>query len=79
MGSYEVTNYIVGICFGVLSVLAAQKVMQDPVVMEVNALKAQDVIDAYNRGYKEALRTNPVSFELEQTCLGLWAQKQPVE
>jgi hypothetical protein len=73
------SNYIVGICFGVLSVLAAQKVIQKPVVMEVNAIKAQDLIDAYNRGHKEALRTNPVSFELEQTCLGLWAQKQPVE
>lgn len=73
------TNYIVGVCFGVLSVLAAQKVIQDPVVMEVNALKAQDVIDAYNRGYKEALRTNPVSFALEQTCLEVWANKQPVE
>lgn len=73
------SNYIVGICFGVLSVLAAQKVMQKPAVMEVNALTARDVIDAYNRGQKEALRTNPVSFGLEQTCLEVWAQKQPVD
>jgi hypothetical protein len=28
---------------------------------------------------KDALRTNPVGFELEQTCLEVWANKQPVE
>lgn len=73
------TNYIVGFCFGVLLVLAAQKVVNKPDVLEVNAIKSQDLIDAYNRGHKDALRTNPVSFELEQTCLELWANKQPVE
>ena len=79
MGSNEVTNYIVGVCFGILSVLAAQKVIQDPVVFTANAITAQDLIDAYNRGSQEALRTNPVSFGLEQTCLEVWANKQPVE
>lgn len=73
------TNYIVGFCFGVLLVLAAQKVVSKPDVLEVNAIKSQDLIDAYNSGHKEALRTNPVSFELEQTCLKLWANTQPVE
>lgn len=73
------TNYIVGFCFGVLLVLAAQKVVSKPDVLEVNAISSRDLIDAYNRGHKEALRTNPVSFALEQTCLELWANKQPVE
>lgn len=33
-------------------------------------------IDAFKRGKKEALATNPVSFELEETCLSVWANKQ---
>jgi hypothetical protein len=38
----------------------------------------KDIIQAYNMGLKDALRTNPVSLELDQTCLALWAGKQPV-
>jgi hypothetical protein len=38
----------------------------------------RDIIQAYNMGLKDALRTNPPSWELEQVCLNLWADKQPV-
>jgi len=38
----------------------------------------QDIIQSYNMGLKDALRTNPASWELEQTCLNMWADKQPV-
>jgi hypothetical protein len=38
----------------------------------------KDIIQAYNMGLKDALRTNPVSLELDQTCLSLWANKQPM-
>lgn len=38
----------------------------------------QDIITAYNTGLKDALRTNPVSLELDQACLALWAGKQPL-
>ena len=36
------------------------------------------IIDSYNAGLKDALRTNPASWDLEQTCLNMWADKQPV-
>ena len=36
------------------------------------------VIDAYNMGLKDALKTNPPSMDLEQTCVNMWADKQPV-
>jgi hypothetical protein len=36
------------------------------------------IIDAYNAGLKDALKTNPASWDLEQTCLNMWADKQPV-
>ena len=38
----------------------------------------KDIIEAYNMGLKDALRTNPASWDLEQTCLHMWANKQPV-
>jgi hypothetical protein len=38
----------------------------------------KDIIQAYNMGLKDALRTNPASWDLEQTCLNMWADKQPV-
>jgi hypothetical protein len=38
----------------------------------------RDIIQSYNMGLKDALKTNPPSWELEQVCLNLWADKQPV-
>ena len=35
----------------------------------------QDVITAYNLGIKDALRTNPVSADLDNACLELWGKK----
>lgn len=35
---------------------------------------AEQLIDAYNRGRKDALRLNPVSWELDEACLALWAK-----
>ena len=40
-------------------------------------LKVLYILDAYRSGRVDALRTNPVSFELEQTCLEVWSNKQP--
>jgi hypothetical protein len=41
--------------------------------------RADELISIYKRGVRDALKTNPVSFELEQVCLEVWANKQPVE
>lgn len=35
----------------------------------------RDVIQAYNMGIKDALKTNPASAELEMVCLELWGKK----
>jgi len=37
----------------------------------------RDVIEAYNMGLRDALKTNPPSMNLEQVCVNLWANKQP--
>jgi hypothetical protein len=73
------TNWFVGFTVGVLTVLAAQKVMDEPLMVEVDEIQAIDIIEAYNRGRADALSTQPVSFELEETCMSVWANKQIVE
>ena len=72
------SNWFVGFTMGVLVVLAAQKVMDEPLTA-VNEIQTEDIIKAYNRGRADALSTQPVSFELEETCLSVWANKQIVE
>jgi hypothetical protein len=72
-------NWFVGFVMGVLTVLAAQKVMDEPLMVEVDEIQAIDIIEAYNRGRGDALSTHPVSFELEETCMSVWANKQIVE
>jgi hypothetical protein len=65
---------------GLLTVLAYQKVMSEPFIQpDTEATRAEELISIYKRGQRDALRTNPVSFELEQTCLEVWANKQPIE
>lgn len=73
------SNWFVGLTMGVLTVLAAQKVLEKPLIVEVDEIQAVDIIEAYNRGRVDALNTQPVSFELEETCLSVWANKQLVE
>ena len=72
-------NWFVGFTMGLLVVLAYQKVMSEPIVVDVETARADELINIYKRGRTDALKTNPVSFELEQTCLEVWANKQPVE
>ena len=36
----------------------------------------RDVIEAYNMGLRDALKTNPPSMDLEQVCVNMWANKQ---
>lgn len=45
-------------------------------VANVVPIIPQDIINAYNKGRTDALRTNPVSADLEMTCLAIWDGKQ---
>jgi hypothetical protein len=52
--------------------------MSDPLIVSDSEMtRAEELISIYKRGAKDALSTNPVNFELEQTCLEVWANKQP--
>lgn len=80
MNERQIGNWALGFTMGLLTVLAYQKVMSEPVILpDTEATRAEELISIYKRGQRDALRTNPVSFELEQTCLEVWANKQPIE
>ena len=76
----QVGNWLLGFTVGILTTLAAQRLMSEPLIVnDHEATRAEELISIYKRGARDALRTNPVSFELEQTCLEVWANKQPQE
>ena len=37
-----------------------------------------EAVEAYNLGKQHALRTNPVSMDLEMTCVSLWVDRQTI-
>ena len=80
MTERQIMNWLLGFVVGILTVLAWQKVMSEPLIVpDSEAVRVDELISIYKRGVKDALKTNPVSFELDQTCLEVWANKQPVE
>jgi hypothetical protein len=66
---------MIGGVFALLTSVAAGRLF-DTRVVEVASIIPQDVIEAYNTGRTDALRTNPISADLEMTCLELWNRKQ---
>ena len=80
MNEKQIGNWALGFTMGLLTVLAYQKVMSEPLIItDSEATRAEELISIYKRGIKDALRTNPVSMDLEQACLEIWANKQPPE
>ena len=80
MNEKQIANWLLGFTMGLLTVLAWQRVMSEPLILpDSEATRADELISIYKRGIKDALRTNPVSMDLEQACLEIWANKQPVE
>jgi len=61
---------VVGVVLTSLIAIGISKMREPP--MEVSP---RTVIEAYNAGLKDALRTNPPSMDLEQTCVNMWAGK----
>ena len=75
-----VATLALGFAIGVMAVIAGDKLLEkNTPIPDSEVTRADELISIYKRGMKDALKTNPVSFELEQTCLEVWANKQPVE
>ena len=64
---------VVGITLTTLIAISINKMQPVPSAVDM----PRDVIQAYNMGLKDALKTNPPSMNLEQVCVNLWANKQP--
>ena len=72
-------NWFVGFAMGLLTLLAYEKLQEDPPPDVDIPITANDIVEAYKAGKRDALHTNVPSMELEQSCLTLWSQKQPEE
>jgi len=69
------SNWFVGFTMGLIAVLAYNKMREEPPIIDI-PITANDVVEAYKAGKRDALRTNMPSLELEQACLTIWSQKQ---
>jgi hypothetical protein len=80
MIEHKFAVWALGFAMGIMTIIGADKIIErDILPQHAEAVRADELISIYKRGVKDALKTNPVSFELEQTCLEVWASKQPVE
>ena len=70
----------VGAVFGALFVLAMQRLFApEPELTNIQRTPASQIIEAYKAGVEDAYRTNPPSWQLEEVCLEVWANKQPTQ
>ena len=78
----KVATWLLGYTMGCMTIMAAERLTdswereKEKTTMPPYPLA---VIASYNKGRQDALKINPPSFELEETCLEIWANKQPVD
>jgi len=63
---------VVGITLTTLIAISINKMQATSPAVDM----PRDVIEAYNMGLRDALKTNPPSMDLEQVCVNMWANKQ---
>ena len=72
--------FFVGTTFGILLVLAVQRLtMEPPELPTMQRTPASQIIESYNAGIEDALKTHPPSWRLEESCLEVWANRQPTQ
>jgi hypothetical protein len=72
--------FFVGMTFGILLVLAIQRLtMEPPELPTMQRTLRQQIVEAYKMGIADAVNTNPPSWQLEEACLEVWANKQPTQ
>ena len=71
-------TYWLGAFFGALVMLLCTLIIDRLTDEPYPVQLPKDIIQAYNMVASDALKTNPPSLELEETCVNMWADKQPV-
>ena len=69
-------GFALGVLLTLLTVLAADKMFSKHESLQTALDLPTDIVKSYNLGIKDALKTNPPSWELEQTCLELWSNQK---
>ena len=72
-------NWIFGFTVGVLTVLGYSRLTETKELPVESLLSSQGIISAYNAGRSDALKTNPVAWDLDAACLEVWANRQPLK
>jgi hypothetical protein len=70
------SGFALGILMTLLTVLAADKLLSTPQSLQTSLDLPKDIVGAYRLGIADALKTNPASWQLEETCLEVWSNKQ---
>jgi hypothetical protein len=70
------TGFALGVLITLLTVLAADKILTKQEPLQTSLELPKDIITSYNAGLKDALKTNPPSWGLEQSCLELWSNQK---
>jgi len=65
-----------GALMTLLTVLAADRLLSSPQSLQTSLDLPRDIVGAYRLGIDDALKTNPASWQLEETCLEVWSNKQ---
>ncbi len=71
--------WALGWTMGIMTVIAGDKLMDRngyTAPADGELIRAETLIDMYNRGKTDVLRLNPVSAELDAACLELWTRRQ---
>ena len=80
MNEDKLVTWVMGFCVGILFAIGADRLMdqQPQPERDVETIRAETIIEIYNRGKSEALQVSGtgLNLELEQSCLTLWATKQ---
>lgn len=71
----KIAVWAFGVAVGALAVMTTDRLTEEPIAREREAARAEELIDMYQRGKKDALRMNPLSMELEEACLQVWANR----
>jgi hypothetical protein len=73
------SGFFLGMMVMLLVVLIVDRLNDKAEQIPTSLMMPKDVVEAYRMGIKDAMKTNPPSLELEQTCMNMWAERQPVK
>jgi hypothetical protein len=70
MTERQIVNWLLGFVIGILTVLAWQRVMSEPlIVSDAEATRADELISIYKRGVRDALKQTPYRLSLSKSAL----------